>query len=173
MKSLLKKVPVLAALMAVSSHAVIADTSAPALNGMKIAVVKDAIGSQDIVDGDYAEGLTKLASSDVQAYDKAMGICVANIKLNNLDAADVACTSAIEEISSLNGRGRHAKFLKSVAYSNRAIVRYLSEDSEGALEDFTSAMLISDNDIVKDNLLTLKRIRLSAEERIVDTSLAD
>ena len=155
----LAKLTMLVALMSVSAHAVVKET--PKLNGLKIAVIKDAVGTEDIIAGNYHSGLDKLATADASSfsdYDKAMGVCVANIKLNSLTIADKACTDAIDAMKALSGRGRHGQYLKALAYSNRAIVRYLAKDNSGAMEDFTSALLIDNNDIVKGNIIALRTI---------------
>ncbi|REL25904.1 hypothetical protein DXX93_04540 [Thalassotalea euphylliae] len=131
------------------------------LNGLKLAIVKNAPGSDEIIAGDYQLGLDKLASAKqdpISSYNQAMGMCVANIKLNDLSLADKACSFAVEQIDKVTGPSAQKLFLKSMAYSNRGIVRYLADDNVGALEDFTSALLVDNNTIVKNNLLTLKRI---------------
>lgn len=178
MKTFLAKASLLTALISVGASAVEANTfdNAYKLKGLKLAVIKDAIGTDDILAGEYSSGLNKITdlnNSPLDAYDTAMGACVANIKLNELSVANQACSKAIDAISAIKGRGRHGEYLKSIAYSNRAIVRYLSEDSNGALDDLTSALLVSDNDVVKGNVLALKRIRLAAEEKTFETSYAE
>ena len=88
-----------------------------------------------------------------------MGLCVASIKLSRFEEASTACTDAINAIEmsdSTLGRGRHGKYLKSIAYSNRGIARYLANDDTAAMTDFTTALMLNDNAIVKNNASTLK-----------------
>ncbi|MCH2058510.1 MAG: hypothetical protein MK214_18260 [Thalassotalea sp.] len=178
MKPLLVKASLLLALMSADTKLVEAKPleTTPKLHGLKIAVVKDAVGSTDIVAGEYTTGLSKideLTPKQESGYDIAMGKCVANIKLNELASANMACSQAIESINEINGHSRHIEFLKSMALSNRAIVRYLSNDRLGALDDFTSALLVNDNDIVKSNILALKQIRADQDEKLVASSFSE
>ncbi|MAG76777.1 MAG: hypothetical protein CL811_08455 [Colwelliaceae bacterium] len=178
MKPLLVKASLLLALMSAGTKLVEAKPleTTSKLHGLKIAIVKDAVGSTDIVAGDYTTGLSKideLTPKQESGYDIAMGKCVANIKLNELASANMACSQAIESIDEINGHSRHIEFLKSMALSNRAIVRYLSNDSLGALDDFTSALLVNDNDIVKSNILALKQIRADQDEKLVASSFSE
>ncbi|NMP32280.1 hypothetical protein HII17_11935 [Thalassotalea sp. M1531] len=178
MKKFLAKASLLATLVSVGTSAVEATTLTQPikLNGLKIAIIKNAVGTDEIISGDYSAGLSKIVATkkpELSNYDKAMGVCVASLKLNELDKADSACTKAIDEISAIKGRGRHGEFLKSMAYSNRAIVRYLAKDNTGALEDFTSALVVDNNSIVKDNILALKRIQLTTDDASFETSYAE
>lgn len=175
MKNLLTKASLLVALMSSVASAVEVNTfdESPSLHGLKLAVIKDAVGSNEIVSGDYISGLNKISGlpeKSLTAYDVAMGACVANIKLNELSKANAACSTAIDAINAIKGRGRHREYLKSIAYSNRAIVRYLSDDSSGALADFTNALLVDNNKVVKGNIAILKRIQLHADENTSETS---
>jgi len=155
---------ILGTLISISAHSIAADglsvkTEEPKLDGLKIAIIKNAVGSNEIIAGNYQLGLSKLTNSSDSAligYETAMGLCAANIKLNELITADKACTEAIEAISALKGRGRHREFLKAIAYSNRAVVRYLDKDKGAALEDLTSALLINDSSIIKNNIIALR-----------------
>lgn len=141
-------------------------TEVPALHGLKVAIIRGTVGSSDIITGDYQSGLNKLTHSNTDTtsgYDKSMGLCVANIKLNELESAHQACTDAIEEVDTIIGRSRQKHFLKALAYSNRAIVHYLSKDNHGALKDFTNALFVDDNDIVKANIAALSTISSTIE----------
>lgn len=145
-------------LTALISTSAIADELPSKLNGLRIAVVKDAIGSKELSVGDYstaADLITKTQSSPEASYEKAMGLCVAYIKLEKLDAANVACSDAITSLDSISTSSQ-AKYLTSIAYSNRAIAKYLAKDNQGALEDMTDALLIDNNTIVKGNLASMK-----------------
>lgn len=159
------KTTLVASLLTISAHAVEANTfENPNLNGLKVAIIKDAAGTEEILAGDYDNGLNKisnLSQEPLANYEYAMGICVANIKLREFAKANNACSKAIDAIESIKGRARHGKFLKSMAYSNRAIVRYLSKDSHGALEDFAQALMTNSNHVVKGNIATFQALAAS------------
>lgn len=132
-----------------------------ALNGLKVAIIKDAIGTSELVSGLYNQGLEKLKTSTSQmeaGFEQATGLCVANLKTKRLSEADKACNQAIHYINHVDSSINHIQFLKSLAYSNRGIVRYLSNDNLGALDDFITALLIDNNHIVQDNLINIKTI---------------
>lgn len=146
----------LTALMATSA---IAGELPSKLNGLRIAVVKDALGSRELSTGDYstaANMLTKTSTTPQASYEKSMGLCVAYIKLEQHDAANIACSDAITSLDSVKTSKSQAKYLTSIAYSNRAIAKYLAKDNQGALEDMTEALLIDNNTIVKGNLVSMK-----------------
>jgi hypothetical protein len=85
-----------------------------------------------------------------------MGLCVANLKVNRLAKAELACTQAIEAISAITADNKHNRYLKSLAYSNRGIVRYKSNSTLSAIEDFTTALKLSKRRYIKDNVAALK-----------------
>ncbi len=166
----LAKVLSLSALMATSA---IADELPSKLNGLRIAVVKDALGSKELATGNYtiAENMLANTKSNPQAsYERAMGLCVAYIKLEKLDEANIACSDAITSLNS-EASSRRAKYLTAIAYSNRGIAKYLAKDSQGALEDMTDALLIDSNDIVKGNLVKMKG-KLFAKQNSITTETA-
>ncbi|REL30401.1 hypothetical protein [Thalassotalea euphylliae] len=172
MKSRMGKMSMFALLLGTTASAVAVAAKSVAteakLNGLKLAVVKNAIGSNEIVEGKYQLGLSKLSSAPkdlASSYNQEMGMCVANIKLNKLSLADSACSNAIRQIDKVNGPTHQKQYLKSLAYSNRGIVRYLADDSLGAYEDFTSALLVDNNTIVKGNLLTFKQMAFTTNHQ--------
>ncbi|WP_448211295.1 hypothetical protein [Colwellia sp. MEBiC06753] len=165
-----------ATFVGISANTVVANTmdSSTSLRGLKVAIVKDAIGTQDIVSGDYRSGLNKIASTTARVaspYDQAMGACVANIKLKKLAQANSDCSQAINAIDEVSGRSRQKEFLKSMAYSNRAIVRYLAQDNIGALDDLTSALLVDDNEIVKSNIMAFKHINAKTSDSLYSATI--
>lgn len=139
------------------------------LNGMKIAIIKNAIGSKELIAGNYNEGLTKLSNSSKQnEYEGAMGLCVANLKTHRYIEANIACSQAIDTINNIADDSYHNRYLKSLAYSNRGVVRYLAKDSYGALDDFTTALLVDNNDIVKKNLLNIKTVIFNNKDNTIE-----
>ncbi len=131
--------------------------AANSVNGMRIAVIKDALGSDEIINGDYATAMTRITTAkNTDDYENTMGLCVANIKLEEWKLATQACTKSIEVLQPMLASNGRAKYLMSVTYSNRAIAKYLANDTHGALDDLSTAILIDDNKLVKNNLLQLK-----------------
>jgi len=133
-----------------------ANASSPA-NGFKVALVKDAIGSEHIISGKYNTGIDELnLTNNKDDFDKQMGLCVAHIKTLKLEAAEKSCSSAIKTISSNAARSRHDKLLKALAYSNRGVVHYLDNKTNKAYQDFVKASKLTTSNIVNENLAYFK-----------------
>ena len=141
-----------------SAVAEISSTQPASMNGFKIAVIKYSSGTEDIISGNYLNGINTINSEDKEssAFEKSMGLCVANLKVNRLAKAELACTRAIEAISAITADNKHNRYLKSLAYSNRGIVRYKSNSTLSAIEDFTTALKLSKRRYIKDNVAALK-----------------
>ena len=176
------KLTLLSLLLAISTAAV-ADVSTPeslSMNGFKIAVIKNSTGTDDIVSGNYLSGINHIKSGadTTSTFEKSMGLCVANLKVNRLEEAELACTNAIESISVATGfacnskDNRHNKYLKSLAYSNRGIVRYQSNDPLSAIEDFNTAAKLSNRMYIKDNISVIKTAMASDYSVEMSDSLA-
>lgn len=137
-----------------------ADNTPMRLKGLKVAIIKDAIGSKELITGNYNQGVAKLTIVNEQnesEFERAMGLCVANLKTNKFLAANKACSMAIDKINLNGDNTSQSNYLKSLAYSNRGILRYVEKDGYGALLDFTTALLLNDNDIVKQNIMHAKK----------------
>lgn len=123
----------------------------------KIAVVEDAVGTQEIMKGRYRLGLEKLSTKSsrrVSDYDVAMGECVANLMIKKLETASKNCSQAIEVYFSK--KGSHYRYLTSVAYSNRAVANFKLGRVDSALKDLQMAASIDENDLVLENLSVLQ-----------------
>ncbi|MEW6981504.1 hypothetical protein AAD001_02495 [Colwelliaceae bacterium 6471] len=126
-----------------------------AMGGFKLAIIEDAIGSDEISSGNYRQALSTLASSTsdkLSSYDRSMGECVAYLKINQYEQSDKACSKAIKLISRMKNKGEHAQYLASISYSNRAVSRYFANQDSAAIDDLTKAIAIHENKIVSDNL---------------------
>jgi hypothetical protein len=153
------KVTLLSLLIASSAAvAEISSTKPLLMNGFKIAVIKNFTGTKDIISGNYLNSISIINSENKQSsgFEKSMGLCVANLKVNRLAKAELACTRAIEAISAITADNKHNRYLKSLAYSNRGIVRYKSNSTLSAIEDFTTALKLSKHRYIKDNISALK-----------------
>ncbi len=122
--------------------------------GLKVAVIKNAVGSSNVVAGDYHQVIreSEQKSTTADEFSTTMSLCAAHIKTYKLEAAERSCSDAIEFIPAKATRGRHGKLLKALAYSNRGIARYLNKNHDGAFEDFVKATSISDDKIITDNV---------------------
>ncbi|WP_394172648.1 hypothetical protein [Thalassotalea litorea] len=131
----------------------------------KVAVVKNAPGSDAILSGEFATGASELNSAAAQTseyYEKAMGLCALHIKTGEYESAKSACSEAISTVSSFDNTHK-SRYLSALAYSNRAIVRYFLDDTLGAFTDLSKALEYSDDDIVMDNLTRLNVAYLKSQ----------
>ena len=126
--------------------------------GFQVAVVELTPGAKEIIEGQYQTGLKKLTlqkTAKRPSFNRSLTLCAANIMVNDFQSADGACTVAIEKYKNRNGMNH--KYLRSIAYSNRGIARYLQGDKEGASTDLRTAASIDRNRIVMANLAKIKR----------------
>ncbi|TKB47061.1 hypothetical protein [Thalassotalea mangrovi] len=132
----------------------------------KVAVVKNAPGSDAIMSGELVEGASELASATMDAatqYEKAMGLCALNIKTKDYAAADSACSDAIQALAGIEKDSETLRYLSAMAYSNRAIVRYFMSDTLGAYSDLNRALEFSQDEIVMGNLTRLNVAYLKSQ----------
>ena len=134
--------------------------------GFKIAVITGTAGSENILSGAYQNGIEDISAHYEQGtlkttkaqkydYEYELGLCVANLKISQLAKAEQSCTNAITMLPKLVKRSHKGKYLLSIAYSNRGVVRYLANNPQGALSDFNEAMDINTNEVVEQNLALL------------------
>ncbi|MBA6347448.1 MULTISPECIES: hypothetical protein [unclassified Colwellia] len=126
---------------------------------LKVAVVKDARGTQDIVKGNFNKSIMKLTKrhQDESSYNSHMSLCVAYLQADNAEQSELACTAAIDSIEAMNLNNTIGLYLKSLSYSNRGISRYKNNDISGALADLNQAILIDENTITLGNLKIIKQ----------------
>lgn len=122
----------------------------------KVAVVKDSLGADKIVAGDYSDGMKDIEMNDKIDFNHAMNLCAAQIKTYKFKKAEESCTKAIDSLSVNASRGRHGKLLKALAYSNRSIAKHLNNESYSAYEDLLTAKSLSENAIILDNIAYFK-----------------
>jgi hypothetical protein len=121
---------------------------------LKVAVVKYAMGSNDIVKGDFTTGIKKLnrLRKDEDSFGSNMSLCVAYLQSDDAMQSESACTAAINSAQKINLKTDKAYYLKSLSYNNRGISRYINNDISGALSDLNAAVLIDNNTITTSNL---------------------
>lgn len=147
-----------------SSMAMPAMAALEGASPFKIAVIKDAVGSSLINQGHYMDAITAISSDDAAdemptSFEQAMGLCVANLKMARYSDAESACTTAISSLDDTAINGGKKNYLRSLAYSNRAIVRHLADNPYGAVNDFSLALKSSPNKLVYSNLAKLETIK--------------
>ena len=136
----------------------------------KIAVVKDTLGADKIIAGDYISGMKDLEMNEKINFNRAMNLCAAQIKTYKFSKAEESCTKAIGSLSVKASRGRHGKLLKALAYSNRSIAKHLSNNSYSAYEDLLTAKSLSENEIIINNMAYFKSstsITLSDDSAVI------
>jgi len=125
----------------------------------------DAAGAE-VLSGQYKSALELLAhpKSDSQLYYTAARTneCVAYSALRQLDEAQVACDRAISTakrskvpVQGLRAR-RDQNEMIALAYSNRAVLRWMRNDDANAAADMDTAMKLAPRaDFVARNMLAL------------------
>lgn len=141
-------------------------------------------GGQSIVTGDYDAAVKELASrSRTLVLDDSSSLstnrCVAYSVTKQLDAAYSACDAAIsearEEIANLPvlmswARREYREYL-ALAYSNRAVLNWLSNNSTAAQDDLNKAKAVAPSaDFVAHNLSALQNRNTVARVSVVSKS---
>ena len=126
----------------------------------KVAVVKGAIGSVDITQGELASGIKKLTTSEKNKdfYASKMNLCVAYLQSNYEEKSESACTAAIDSLESMPNANRKVQYLTALNYSNRGVARYRKNQLVAALEDFEAAVAIDQNPITNANLASIRQL---------------
>jgi hypothetical protein len=142
-------------------------------NTLKVAVVKNATGTRDIINGNFSSSIKKLTKRhiDEDSYGRNMSLCVAYLQIDNARLSESSCTAAINSIEAMNLNSDKFHYLKSLSYSNRGLARYKNADISGALADLNDAVLIDDNVIAVNNLKIIKQYSLELESSTENTAL--
>lgn len=122
-----------------------------------VAIIKHTNGSKELMAGQHQSGLKKLQEPLLPInFERAMGVCVAQLKQDKFEQAEASCSRAIQLSHQELDNSGHANLLKAFAFNNRAIVRHYLQDKMGALDDFTSAYLLTNNQTIYKNLRHFK-----------------
>lgn len=164
----MKRITPLLTAMSMSSLLITSVFASDLPSKFTVAIIKDIAGSNDIKNGDFHTGIKSLSrTSSASKFDKSMGLCVAYLQAKSLNRAEVACTDAITAIETHHSAGHKTKLLKALAYSNRGIVKYFQEDEYGALADLSTAVKLSDDPLIVNNINYLK---ISANTSLDETA---
>jgi len=114
----------------------------------------DFTGGAQLVRGDYTGALEKLSHGPARSQEAGFydtNLCVALTMTQQWDAARSACDRAVEDAQSdkqqqlavyLPTRERQAEYL-AMAYSNRAVLKWLSADARSAAQDLSKAQSLA------------------------------
>lgn len=133
----------------------------------KVAIIENALGSDDIISGNYNKFIKNLPSNKPinSAFESNMSLCAAYIKTAEYDKSESACTAAIKTLKLIDLPIKKSLYLKALSFSNRGVSRYLNNDIAGSIDDFTTAMLVDVNTITKSNLTLAKHGLLKEKEQ--------
>lgn len=119
-----------------------------------MATFVDSHHGTEIVSGEYAEAIEQIADENAEgeSFFANSNLCVAYTKSGSLDAAKVACDSAVEQASKAAVVGaispsrlltdRARKSYLAVALSNRGVLRVVAGEVELARQDFVKALSV-------------------------------
>lgn len=147
-----------------------ATASAAPAKRFVLAAFQDAPGGEAIVAGDYQGGLAAIAArgSERRKAATAINLCVAHAALGHRAEARAACDEAVHAAklerrfsTELSTRSSASRTL-AMAYSNRAVMHFLSQNALGATEDFArAAALAPREDFVAQNLEKLRSMQMT------------
>jgi hypothetical protein len=125
-------------------------------------------GGKNLLAGKYELALTEIEASKnntIMASTHATNLCVAQTALRHWNEARVACDAAIKDavrrkprgfVSPLSDAVDHDTYI-AIAYSNRAVVHWLSKEAVPAAEDLAKAHKMAPHaDFVARNILAFK-----------------
>ncbi len=116
------------------------------LNGYMMAIQANAPGIEHLKTGDYRKAITASRSVIAEPGWKAAAhnsMCVSYTILKDYQRARRACAKAVKVLLATKARRRSARRQDTaslgMAYSNRGVLRALTDDLQGANEDFVKA----------------------------------
>lgn len=159
-----------AALVLMSGATLAGETAGSAYT---MSVIKNEAFGQTFLSGEYEKGIAKIQSyiaRRAESFAAKNNLCVAYTLTGKFDQAAPACEAAISK-SKQNGRQENSPLNPyddsrdlALAYSNRGVLRAVSGDIEGAIQDFEYAAEVN-TDLVAaaENLAYLKAPDSSGE----------
>ena len=123
-------------------------------DGYRMIAFEDKAKGHLVVKGRYAEAIERLAARRSRAtnFERNNNLCVAFTKAAQLDAAKAACDEAVRLRSDTRiaahtyatPEQRTSIRDRAIALSNRGVVRVLTGDEHGAMQDFAESVRIFD-----------------------------
>ncbi len=141
-----------------------------ATNGYKMVLIQDIPGVNALQTGELSSGIQQTLETPVWEADnfsRFTNLCVGYSRMGELEQAETACTKAITAAQKYQQAPLTLKReMRAYAHTNRGVLRLLSNDNLGALEDFKRAAELNGNTI---NLHNLQRLELAISK--ADTGL--
>jgi hypothetical protein len=120
-----------------------------ALADYRLTAFSDTIGFQALLKKDLtkAEAIFSSRSLKNMDYFEANNLCVAQILLEQYDVAITSCSSALEKSKfSVELGFRKEKVALAAVYSNMAVAKVMSGDTDGANVDLEMALSLNEKD---------------------------
>lgn len=133
-----------------------------------VRVYSNGLGSQEILRGRYEAALAQIETSrgvdEAMRFEAATNLCVAQMMAGRFESARTACDAAVKSARASAiatptwgppAGGAHQEDV-AVAYANRAVLHWLTDDAQGAANDLAQAKRLSSKaDFVTRNVTAL------------------
>ena len=142
-----------------------------------VTVYSDSRGSQELLIGHYDEALAQTETSrgldEVARLEAATNLCVARMMAGRFDSARTACDSAVKAARSAAiatstwgpSAGTAHQADVAIAYANRAVLHWLTDDTHSAASDLAQAKRFAPKaDFVTRNLAALNTVDQTAAQ---------
>jgi hypothetical protein len=134
-----------------------------------VSVYSNGRGSQELLSGHYDAALAQIETSrgldEASRFAAATNLCVAQMMAGQFDSARTACDAAVKSARSSAitnpswgppAGGAHQEDV-AVAYANRAVLHWLTDDTQSAANDLEQAKRLSPKaDLVTRNVIALR-----------------
>jgi tetratricopeptide (TPR) repeat protein len=134
-----------------------------------VRVYSNGLGSQELLGGHYDAALAQIETSrgldEASRFEAATNLCVAHMMAGRFDSARSACDKAVKSARSSAiatphwgppAGGAHQQDV-AIAYANRAVLHWLTDDAQSAANDLAQAKRLSPKaDFVTHNVTALQ-----------------
>ncbi len=142
-----------------------ANSAEPDSGHFTVTVYSNTRGTQELLTGRYDEALVRLQAPGVgnaTAFEAATNLCVAQMMAGHFESARGTCDAAVKSARSSLAiphwgptAGANQKDV-AIAYANRAVLHWLTDDTHSAESDLAQAKRFApDADFVTRNLTAL------------------
>lgn len=128
-------------------------------HGYKMVIIDEAPGVEALQSGHFAEGIQTTLDTpawEIDKFTRNMNLCVGFTKLGEFKQAETACTNAINSAKFQQAPQALKREMRAYAYTNRGVSRSLSDDRNGALEDFKRSAELNGSTVTLHNLAILE-----------------
>jgi hypothetical protein len=140
-----------------------------------VRVYSNGRGSQELLNGHYDAALAQIETSrgldEASRVEAATNLCVAQMMAGRFDSARTACDAAVKSARffaiTTTTWGPSASGARqedvAVAYANRAVLHWFTDDAQSAANDLAQAKRLSPNaEFVTRNVIVLQSSRSAA-----------